>query len=125
MAVQSSFMTMAGLGQRWVALSFVAANPPTTIRDAKSGIVATVVRTAQGVYTVTFSELMGKMVAGIAGLNTVDTSPTDIVCSCLYTEASKTLAIVTNAVATPTDPEASSRLSFIGSFWVKSADDES
>lgn len=112
-----NFPLQTGLHQLNVNVSFVAAATPSTIRDGKSSIVSTVVKTATGHYTITLSELLGNQVSGVACIESVDDTPTDITCQWRYIKASKQIKIYTLTGAVLTDPEASARINFRGTFW--------
>jgi hypothetical protein len=110
-----------GIHQLDVNFSFQTngASAPTVIRDGKSAIVATAVRTSAGLFTVTLSVLLGKMVAGVATVESVDDTPTDINLQCRYIQASKQIKIYALTGAVLTDLEAGARINFKGSFWMR------
>lgn len=119
--MQASFQQGTGIHQLNVSFSFQTngASAPTVIRDGKSGIVASVAHTATGHFTVTISQLLGKMVAGTATVESVDDTPTDINLQCRYIQASKQIKIYALTGAVLADLEAGARINFKGSFWMR------
>lgn len=86
------------------------------IRDGKSGIVKSVARTAAGVFTFTLDRKLTRMIAGIAQVNAVDATPTDVTCQCAYNESTGVVTVYCLTGAVLTDPENLSRVSFVGEF---------
>lgn len=116
---RKEFAQQAGLSQILVTFSFVPGATPTVIRDGNSDIVSSVVQTGTGHYTATLDRKLGKQVAGVACIEAADDTPTDITCQWRYIVADKQIKIYCLTGATLTEPEASTRVNFVGSFWTR------
>lgn len=115
----STFPLQAGMHQLNVNFSFLANATPSTIRDGKSGIVLSVVRTGAGHYTATMRDLLGKCVSGHACIEAVDDTPTDSTCQFRYIQATKIIKVYILTGAVLTDPEVGDRVNFSGTFWMR------
>lgn len=93
------------------------------IRDGKSGVVTSVARSSAGIYTFTLAKKFTRMIAGVAQVNPVDATPTDVTCQCAYDESTGVVTVYCVAAAVLTDPEDLSRISFIGKFSVTTIKD--
>lgn len=119
MAIES-FSRTFGLGTVDVACSFQSndASAGSVFRDGKSSIITSVAHTATGRYTITFARGLGRLVAGVAGVN--QESPGDqVAANYVYTDAiPSTLEIRTYDIsgAALADLATGARVSFIGTF---------
>lgn len=114
MGAPATFAQTHGLQTVLVAASCLA--DASAVRDGKSGIVTSAANGSVGVYTFTLSKKFTRMVSGVATINPVDATPTDITCQVAYNESTGVVTVYTLAAAVLTAPEAGSRVSFMAVF---------
>lgn len=114
----SSGLITAGIGTVLVAFSVKADD--TVKRDGRSSLVSSVASASTGIYEFTLSQKLPQMIAGVASIQAADATPTDIVCDVGYNSTTGVVTVYTRAAAVLTDPEAGSRINFIGVFHEKS-----
>lgn len=130
MAQSSVVVEIYGIGTKLVSGSFrsngAAAITSAVIRDGKSAIVASVARSAAGVYTVTFNKKLGKDVylanPSLAGTPAAATYGGDA----SYNNTTKVLTLrFWDAAGAAKDPDAGVRIGFFGVFTENSSLQES
>lgn len=117
MAANATFQQ--GYGLDTVLVAFSATVAAGTIRDGKTDIVTSAAAPGSGVFTFTLAKKFPQMVAGVASITPADASPSDSVCTTEYNATTGVVTVRTITTTTPTDPEAASRINFIGVFCTK------
>lgn len=117
MPAPATFAQIYGLDTVLVAVSFGEVPSLSNVKDGKSDVVTAVSHTdTSGIYTFTLAKKFPAMISGVASITPADTSPTDVVCDVSYNATTGVVTIYTRAGATLGDPEASSRINFLGVF---------
>lgn len=117
MGAPATFQQSFGLDTVLVAVSLAEIPTVGTVKDGKSDVVTAVSHTdTSGIYTFTLAKKFPAMVSGVAGITPADATPTDIVCDVSYNATTGVVTIYTRAAAVLGDPEAGSRINFLGVF---------